>query len=100
MRLANLFTSLLLGFSVTGITLAGPLDGPGELQDRSAILDARGLNLKIATEPNKDATCPQRARAGNFGPYALHKYTKNQIKVAFVAGAKLAADGKQVGDRK
>ncbi|KAG6030585.1 hypothetical protein E4U19_000424 [Claviceps sp. Clav32 group G5] len=104
MRLCNLFTSLLLGISVTSVSLslASPFDSvsEGDLQDRAIILDARALRLLIAKEPDKDATCPYRARVGNFGPYAQHKYTKNQIKVAFLAGAKYAADGKQVGARK
>ncbi|KAG6131210.1 hypothetical protein E4U38_004062 [Claviceps purpurea] len=102
MRFCNLFTSLLLGISVTSVTLASPFDSEGDLQDRTVILDDRGLRLVIAKgkEPKKDATCPYRARAGNFGPYPQHKYTKNQIKVAFIAGAQYAADDKQVGARK
>lgn len=99
MRLCNLFTSLLLGISVTSVSLASPFDSEGDLQDRTVILDTRALRLVIAKEPGKDATCPYRPRAGNFGPYPQHKYTKNQIKVAFLAGAKYAADGKQVGAR-
>ncbi|KAG5981691.1 hypothetical protein E4U55_002672 [Claviceps digitariae] len=100
MRLTNLFTSLLVGISVTGLSIAQPFDGPGDLQERSFVLDPRGLNIKYGKEPTKDATCPDREKSGNFGPYAKHTYTKGQIKAAFVAAAKLAADGKQVGDRK
>ncbi|QPH06546.1 hypothetical protein C2857_005086 [Epichloe festucae Fl1] len=96
MRLASIFTPLLLGFSATSV-LAGPVENVNDLQERTLVLDTRGLNLKVKEEPKKDATCPYRQRVGNFGPYDRHKYTKNQIKAAFLGGAKLAADGKQVG---
>lgn len=100
MRLFNLLSPLLLGISITSVALAQPLDDTSDLEDRSFVLDVRGLTLKVAKEPNKEATCPHRDRVGNFGPYAVHKYTKGQIKAAFLKGAKLAADGKQVGDSK
>ncbi|KAG5917189.1 hypothetical protein E4U42_007357 [Claviceps africana] len=107
MRFSGLFTSLMLGISMTSTSFANPLDGSAELQDRSAelqdrssVLEERGLTLKVIRGPTKDATCPHRERVGNFGPYARHKYTENQIKAAFRHGAQLAAAGKQVGDRK
>ncbi|KAG6052947.1 hypothetical protein E4U17_005203 [Claviceps sp. LM77 group G4] len=100
MRLGNLFTSLLLGISVTSVTLASPFDSESDLQDRTIVLDVRALNLKIGKQPTKPATCPQRAQAGAFGPYAQHTFTANQIQAAFLTGAKYAAAGKQVGDRK
>ncbi|KAK2595216.1 hypothetical protein QQS21_007069 [Conoideocrella luteorostrata] len=100
MRLANLFTSLLLGISAGSFALAQPVEDLGELDGRTLVLDIRALDLKIAKEPTKDATCPHRAKSGSFGPYNEHKYTKGQIRAAFLGGAHLAADGKQVGARK
>ncbi|KAG5951303.1 hypothetical protein E4U53_003399 [Claviceps sorghi] len=100
MRLFNLFTSLMLGMSMTSTSLAQPLDGSAELQDRSFVLEERALTLKVVKRQIKDATCPHRIRVGNFGPYDQHKYTENQIKAAYLHGAQLAAAGKQVGDRK
>ncbi|KAG6127884.1 hypothetical protein E4U12_005581 [Claviceps purpurea] len=98
MRFCDLFTSLLLGISVTSVTLASPFDNEGDLQDRAVILDARALRLVIAKEPGEDATCPPRSRVGNFGPYYQHTFTKELINAAFTRAANYAAAGKQVGD--
>jgi hypothetical protein len=57
----------------------------------SANLHARGLDLRIGANPSGDAHCPATDR------YGAHTFTSNQIMVAFMAGAKLSAEGKQVG---
>ncbi|KAG6020586.1 hypothetical protein E4U40_005997 [Claviceps sp. LM458 group G5] len=98
MRLFDLFTSLLLGISVTSVTLASPFDSEGDLEDRASILDAGALRPLILRGPREDATCPYRAKEGNFGPYPQHKFTKKLIKSAFEMAVKYAAAGKQVGD--
>ena len=62
------------------------------------MLGVQALDLKVAREPSRNGVCP----ATNNGPgrvYPQHTYTVNQIKAAFLGGAKLAAAGKQVGDR-
>ncbi|KAF2123955.1 hypothetical protein P153DRAFT_327720, partial [Dothidotthia symphoricarpi CBS 119687] len=56
------------------------------------------LPLKVGKDPATPSTCP----ASNNGPpaarnYAEHTYTTNQLKKAFLEGAKLAAAGKTVG---
>ncbi|KAK2601872.1 hypothetical protein QQS21_004558 [Conoideocrella luteorostrata] len=99
MRAVSFITSLLLGASVSGLALAQPVDATSELLDRSSVLDIRGLDLKVKEEPKHDVKCPKT----NNGPsrdYDEHKYTKGQVKAAFLGGAKLAADGKQVGRNK
>ncbi|GAB0138339.1 hypothetical protein EsDP_00006575 [Epichloe bromicola] len=96
MRLASIFTPLLLGFSATSV-LAQPVENISDLQERTLVLDTRGLDLKFKEEPKHDAKCPHRDRAGGFGHYDEHTYTMNQIKAAFLGRAKLAADGKKVG---
>ncbi|KAG6067304.1 hypothetical protein E4U32_004163 [Claviceps aff. humidiphila group G2b] len=98
MRLCNLFTSLLLGISVTSVTIASPFDSEGDLQDRTVNLDARALRLLILRGPDEDATCPYRAKAGNFGPYPQHKFPKKFIESAFKRAVNYAAAGKHVGD--
>ena len=58
-----------------------------------------GLPLAVGTEPKGAISCP----ATNNGPnrnYGEHKYTENQLKAAFLAGARLAAEDKEIGDRK
>lgn len=100
MRLTSIFASVLLGASIGSFALAQPVEAGDDILERAFVLDARSLDLKVKEEPKKDAKCPDRIRVGNFGPYPEHTYTKNQIKVAFLGGAKLAADGKQVGDGK
>ncbi|CCE29274.1 uncharacterized protein CPUR_02967 [Claviceps purpurea 20.1] len=100
MRFCDLFTSLLLGISVTSVTIASPFDSEGDLQDRITILDARALRLIVVKRPDKDATCPYRARARDGGPYPQHKFTKKLIESAFTKAAYHAADEKQVGDGK
>ncbi|KAG6052498.1 hypothetical protein E4U17_005727 [Claviceps sp. LM77 group G4] len=100
MRLFDLFTSLLLGISVTSVTIASPFDSKGDLQDHAGILDARALRPLILRGPDEDATCPYRAKEGNFGPYPQHKFTQMLIKSAFEMAIKYAAAGKQVGDHK
>jgi hypothetical protein len=57
----------------------------------SAILYARDLDIKIGANPSGDAHC------GATDRYGAHTYTSNQIMVAFMAGVKLSAGGKQVG---
>jgi hypothetical protein len=57
----------------------------------SASLFARDLDLRIGAYPSGDAHC------GATDRYGAHTYTSNQIMVAFMAGAKLSAEGKQVG---
>ncbi|KAG6248267.1 hypothetical protein E4U24_002807 [Claviceps purpurea] len=98
MRFCDLFTSLLLGISVTSVTIASSFDSEVDLQDRAVILDARALRPLILRGPSEDATCPYRAKAGNFGPYPQHKFTEKLINSAFEMAAKYAAAGKQVGD--
>ncbi|KAF2833555.1 hypothetical protein CC86DRAFT_400179 [Ophiobolus disseminans] len=63
----------------------------------SAELYARaGKTLKVGAEPKKDLTCLRTANPGH--PVRNeHKYTKNQLKSAFLTGAKLNAEGKQIG---
>jgi hypothetical protein len=58
---------------------------------QSATLYARDLDIKIGANPSGDAHC------GATDRYGAHTYTSNQIMVAFMAGAKLSAGGKQVG---
>ncbi|KAG5955996.1 hypothetical protein E4U58_006802 [Claviceps cyperi] len=100
MRFCDLFTSLLLGISVTSVALASPFDSEGDsqVQDRAVILDARALRVLIVKGPREDATCPYRAKAGNFGPYFKHKFTKKLIESAFNMAANYAATGEKVGD--
>jgi hypothetical protein len=61
---------------------------------------ALSLPLSVGAEPPKGGVeCP----ATNNGPnrnYPKHKYTENQLKAAFMTAARLAADEKQIGDRK
>ena len=55
--------------------------------------------LKVAKYPDSGGTCP----ATSNGPgqnYLAHTYTENQFKAAFLGGAKLGAQGKQIGERK
>jgi hypothetical protein len=53
-------------------------------------------DIKYGAQPSKDLTCPAQNN-GNFGNYPQHTYTTNQIKAAFIASAKLNAQGKQTG---
>jgi hypothetical protein len=57
----------------------------------SVTLYVRDPDIKIGANPNGDAHC------GATDRYGAHTYTSNQIMVAFMAGAKLSAGGKQVG---
>lgn len=100
MRLSNIFSSVLLGASVGSFALAQPVEAGLDILARNVALDTRSLDLKVKEEPTKDAKCPDRIKVGNFGPYPAREYTKNQIRAAFLGEAKLAADGKQVGDGK
>lgn len=60
---------------------------------QSAHLNARDKEINWGAQPSGSAKCPATAR------YSEHTFTENQIKVAFLAGAKLNAADKQLGDR-
>jgi hypothetical protein len=89
----------LLGLSVSALPTvensvvarsASP-EAIAEAVAESARLYARGKDIKYASMPSSNAACPATAR------YGAHTYTDNQIKVAFLGGAGLTAEGKQLG---
>jgi hypothetical protein len=65
--------------------------------DFSALRDL-SLPLAVGTEPRGASKCPATNNGRNRN-YGEHRYTENQLKAAFLAGARLAADEKQIGDR-
>jgi hypothetical protein len=60
----------------------------------SARLSARGLKIFPNNFPSGSFNCPATAR------YEAHTFTENQAKVAYLAGAGLNANGKQLGQSK
>ncbi|MBH1945589.1 hypothetical protein I5L01_15320 [Erythrobacter sp. YJ-T3-07] len=61
------------------------------------VLEARGgLDLKIGQDVKSSVTCPE-TNNNNFPHQDQHVYTTNQIKQAFLKGAKLAAAGQSLG---
>ncbi|PVI01374.1 hypothetical protein DM02DRAFT_705245 [Periconia macrospinosa] len=62
-----------------------------EALSQSAELSARGLTLVNGGNPSKAVNCPMTPA------YAAQAYTAGQIKAAYLAGAQLNADGKQIG---
>ncbi|KAF1950569.1 Ribonuclease/ribotoxin [Byssothecium circinans] len=92
---------LLAGASFASVAWAYPTEVETQLVKSVApSLQARArLPLKVGHDPGKPSTCP----ASNNGPpaawnYPEHTYTINQIKKAFLEGAKLAAAEKTVGN--
>ncbi|KAH9883823.1 Ribonuclease/ribotoxin [Xylariomycetidae sp. FL2044] len=97
-------TSLLLaGVSITNLANAYPHNPDTHIETRDetqAALEARaGLKLKVAKDPTASVTCPEtnNPQRKHQDP---HVYTTNQVKQAYIEGAKLAAAGKALGDKK
>jgi hypothetical protein len=91
---------LLVGASITNLASAYPHQPDmHETRDETlAALETRaGLKLKVGRDPTTGVTCPETNNA-NFPHQDEHAYTTNQIKQAFLEGAKLAAAGKSLGD--
>ncbi|KAF7540963.1 hypothetical protein G7054_g960 [Neopestalotiopsis clavispora] len=92
---------LLVGTSITNLASAYPHQPEMHVDTRDetlAALETRaGLKLKVGRDPTTGVTCPETNNA-NFPHQDEHAYTTNQIKQAFLEGAKLAAAGKSLGD--
>ncbi|KAH8660005.1 Ribonuclease/ribotoxin [Xylariales sp. PMI_506] len=90
-----LATLLLAGSSFTGFVSAYPAPVDGE---NFISLAARGLDVSVGGEPTSTATCPATNNPNRNAQPEL-TYTVNQLQAAFKTGAKLAANGKTLGDR-
>ncbi|KAI1747080.1 Ribonuclease/ribotoxin [Xylaria castorea] len=98
----SLVSLLLAGTSFTGFVGAFPTQVEDGVQSRNSsmnVLDARGLSLKVGSYPETPADCPETNNPG-FQRKDAHTYTTNQIKAAYVTGARLAAEGKTLGANK
>lgn len=78
-------------FAVTALLALTVAALPAGEADNSVV--TRDLDINWAAQPSGSAKCGATAR------YGEHTYTENQIKVAFLTGAKLNAAGTQIGDR-
>lgn len=93
----------LILFAEATLTTALPADNfeLEALSTTTPLLSTRGYDLASSGAPSKGVLCPAQpaSRAAPNG-YPEFPYSPNQIKAAFIAGAKQAAAEKQIGDRK